>query len=97
MNKVSTKLNIIYYLDAIGYYRFIDSRILIHRWAAEKKYDRKIEAFEEVHHLDGVKTNNQPSNLIIVSKEKHKKIHQDNLAYWGNWNGPEFNYPNISN
>lgn len=93
-SKVSTKLGIIYYLAYNGYYRFIDSKIYVHRWVAKKMLGRKLYDWEEVHHLDGVKTNNQFYNLFVCSKEKHKQIHQDNITHWGDWNGPDFNYPN---
>jgi hypothetical protein len=91
--KTTKKSQAKYYLDKNGYYRFADSHLLVHIWAVKKKYGRKIKSNECVHHLDGNKTNNNPYNLIIISKEKHNKIHQSNLIFWDNWHGPEFLYP----
>lgn len=42
---------------------------------AEEDYSRKIENDEEVHHLDFNRSNNNPSNLIILSERSHKKLH----------------------
>lgn len=36
----------------------------------------------EVHHKDGDKTNNRPSNLSAVKKSTHKKIHSKNKSSW---------------
>lgn len=31
----------------------------------------------EVHHIDHCRTNNEPQNLKVVTREEHKKIHQE--------------------
>ena len=46
-----------------------------HRRVAEKKLGKKIYPGYEVHHINGIKTDNRPSNLIVLSKAKHKAIH----------------------
>lgn len=62
-----------------GYRQFQDPRtgqwVLTHRRVAEKMVGGRIYAGREVHHLDGNKRNNQPSNLRIVSREQHRRIH----------------------
>ena len=47
----------------------------VHKRVAEKKVDGKIFPGHEVHHIDGNKNNNRPSNLTVVKKSVHKKIH----------------------
>lgn len=63
-----------------GYQQFKDpgtgNWTLTHRRVAEKLVGGTIFAGREVHHIDGDRTNNRPSNLRIVSKEEHRRIHQ---------------------
>lgn len=47
----------------------------IHRLVAEKSLGRKIAENEEVHHLDFNHENNDPNNLIVITKSEHSKIH----------------------
>jgi hypothetical protein len=47
----------------------------VHKRVAEKMVGGPIGPGREVHHIDGNKNNNQPSNLRIVSKEEHRRIH----------------------
>jgi len=60
-----------------GYPVFLDSGKLVHRWRAEKKYGKEVVEKAEIHHIDGDKKNNQDSNLLLVSKEDHYHIHQN--------------------
>lgn len=63
-----------------GYQQFKDPRTggwtLVHRRVAEKLVGGKIYPGREVHHIDGDKSNNRPSNLRIVSPEEHRQIHR---------------------
>jgi hypothetical protein len=62
-----------------GYQQFKDGNgqwMLTHRRVAEKMVGGKIYSGREVHHVDGNKSNNRPSNLRIVSSEEHKRIHR---------------------
>lgn len=43
---------------------------------AEEHSNRVISHLEDVHHLDFDRSNNHPSNLIILSKKDHKKLHK---------------------
>lgn len=65
--------------NSSGYQQFKDPRSgsweLTHRRVAEKAVGGPIFAGREVHHIDGNKNNNQPSNLQIVSKAEHRRIH----------------------
>jgi HNH endonuclease len=67
-------------VNSNGYAQFKDPRTgtwtLTHRRVAEKLVGGRIFAGREVHHIDGDKTNNRPSNLQIVSPAEHRAIHR---------------------
>jgi len=46
-----------------------------HRVIAEKIMDRSLRNDEEVHHLDNVRSNNSPKNLLILESKQHRKLH----------------------
>lgn len=46
-----------------------------HRTVAENKLGGSIYPGYQVHHINGVKTDNRPSNLTVVSASQHAKIH----------------------
>lgn len=81
-----------YYIDENGYKRFSDSNRLVHRYIMEKVLGRKLYEWEVVHHVNGVKTHNYPSNLHVCSPEEHDIIHNNNLIKYGSWHKPSFNY-----
>ena len=66
-------------VNSSGYQQFKDNKtgkwVLTHRRVAEKKVGGKIFHGREVHHIDGNKNNNRSSNLLVVSKEQHRRIH----------------------
>ena len=47
-----------------------------HRLMMEKKYDRILEDWETVHHINGNKADNREINLFVVNKEQHSKAHR---------------------
>ena len=66
-------------VNSSGYQQFKDPHTgrwtLTHRRVAEKLVGGPIFHGREVHHIDGDRTNNRPSNLTIVSKPEHRRIH----------------------
>ncbi len=49
-----------------------------HRVIAEEKIGRPLQPGEVVHHLDGNKKNNDPSNLVVLeSQSQHAKLHAE--------------------
>ena len=47
----------------------------VHKRVAEKKVGGRIFPGYEVHHKDGNQNNNRPSNLAVITKSFHRKIH----------------------
>jgi hypothetical protein len=64
-----------------GYQQFKDKRtgqwVYTHRRVAEKMVGGKIYPGREVHHIDGDKSNNQPSNLTVLSRAQHRRAHRE--------------------
>lgn len=50
-------------------------RIREHRLVMEEYLGRKLTVKEDVHHKDGNKLNNEISNLELMSKSEHSKLH----------------------
>lgn len=46
-----------------------------HRLVAEQMLGRPLEAGEVVHHINGVKTDNRPENLAVMSAREHRLLH----------------------
>ncbi len=49
-----------------------------HRVIASKKIGRPLRDNEVVHHRDGNKLNNKPSNLQVMTRSEHWKTHRKN-------------------
>lgn len=59
-------------------YRFIrvDGRTIAeHRHVMELKLGRKLGSAEVVHHVDGNPLNNDPDNLVTLSRSEHQRLH----------------------
>jgi hypothetical protein len=46
-----------------------------HRWIMEETLGRKLLPDEVVHHIDGDRLNNAPSNLRVMSRAEHTRQH----------------------
>ncbi len=46
-----------------------------HRLVAERQIGRYLEVYEDVHHINGNKTDNSPDNIIVLSHSDHMKLH----------------------
>lgn len=68
-----------YFIDEDGYYRFKDSKRLVHRWIAEKHVlGRKLRFEEVVHHINGNKRDNRSENLrVFSSQDEHYRLHRE--------------------
>ena len=63
------------YYDEKGYPRWRDTGRLVHRTVAAKKVGGRIFRDMVVHHRDGNKKNFKKSNLVIMSKSRHSRLH----------------------
>lgn len=46
-----------------------------HIAVAEEKIKRMLLADEEVHHINGIKNDNRPENLLVMKKKDHRSLH----------------------
>lgn len=53
---------------------------LEHRVIMEEHIGRKLNKYEHVHHINGIKNDNRLENLIILLKSDHHKIHRINKS-----------------
>lgn len=63
------------YIDKKGYPRYKDTNRLVHIIVAMKKIGGRIFSGNVVHHKDGNKTNFRASNLQVMSRSEHSKLH----------------------
>lgn len=56
---------------------------MLHRVVMEARLGRRLKADEDVHHIDGDKTNNEDNNLALVTKSGHQRLHRFQEAISG--------------
>lgn len=52
-----------------------------HRLIIEKKLGRYLYKHEESHHLNGIKDDNRPENIIVMTKAEHTRLHMIGHKY----------------
>lgn len=52
-----------------------DGYVAVHRDVASRKLGRPLRSNEVVHHRDGNKRNNRASNLQVMTRKQHWKVH----------------------
>ena len=66
-----------YHQDGYIFVHLDDGSVMAeHRYVMEKALGRKLLPSEIVHHIDLNKQNNDASNLIVLSRAEHAKIHK---------------------
>lgn len=66
-------------IDGAGYIVYSHTKTREHRAVMEALLGRKLHSKEIVHHIDGDKANNSPSNLLLLSHSEHSKLHYHEL------------------
>lgn len=69
-----------------AWYRRGESRRYDHQDVAEQSIGRPLQSDEVVHHRDGDTSNNDPSNLQVMTRAEHMRLHAGTTHRWaGQW------------
>jgi hypothetical protein len=64
-----------YFLDKCHPLASTNGRVWYHRHVASIKLGRWLHSHEVVHHVDGDRANNDPDNLVVITRSKHAVDH----------------------
>jgi len=73
----------------------------LHRVVAEQILGRRLTANERVHHVDGNRTNNDPTNLLVVTPAQHTRLHYPDIyakrqaKWWKGFTGPPLDHLHV--
>ena len=65
-------------LKPCGYYEItkgVNKNRRLHDVIMERHIGRKLESYEVVHHVNGIKTDNRIANLQLMTKSNHSSLH----------------------
>lgn len=58
-------------------YAAANGTVAKHRLVMEQKLGRYLDPYEVVHHINHIKDDNHPDNLVVMTKEEHLRLHND--------------------
>ncbi|AGM10789.1 HNH endonuclease [Halorubrum tailed phage 8] len=70
------------YEIATNEYEGVQREVAIHRLIMLAEYGFEAVCQNQVHHLNGVRWDNRPSNLSLMSASDHARLHSEETEFW---------------